>query len=186
VEINNKSVVFIPSYTETVLTANGISLDQLELTMLTKDDNSIRNMFSKLSAYDLAELYVANAELNKILFNIVDYSNNMDLINYGIYSYLYDRIDMSVSNLNIMLKDMINNLSSSGTILVSEESYSFKIYEQTIFVILHNNFSDIIVSRDKEKIIAFNKKLVDVIFKSFGEKEALKHPYIKSYVSVNR
>lgn len=166
--INKTSVVFIPNYLVAALKANGISLSELEAFAMAGVD--IKDTLGRLSVYDLIDLYTANDQLFRVI--IGSKFNEGQVAGYvedNLYSYLYDRINIDKKQ-NYL--NLITNLNTNISILVSDnnnELYTFEICEHTLFVILHTGFGDLIVGNNNEKREAFNKELVDKVFRVYGE-----------------
>ena len=166
--INDTSIVFIPNYIVAALKANGITLSDLE--SLAMNNVEISSTLGKLSKYDLLDLYVANDRLFKDIIGVPNDNGQVtNYINYELYSYVLDSHDL---NSNKAYTDIIRNLSTGTSILMSDnnnEQFTFETGEHTLFVILHTGFSDLRVGNDNEKREAFTRELLDKVYKAYGE-----------------
>jgi len=179
-----KSVVLMPAYLVQALKANGMMLNDLEQMMITEEVPTVR--LSKLSKYDLVDMYTANSKLiSKLIPNYRSYGKSAghEYMEYKLWSYLYDTVSLDK---NKLYTELISNLKDTSSILMSDgndERYSFDKQEQTLFVILHSGFSDIVTGRDNSLRETFVRELVDEMFKVYGERAVINNGIVRSFIS---
>jgi len=182
----NKSVVLIPDWVESSLMANDIDLRKLAEYGHAGAYNEFIKLASGVSVYDLAELYVANDKLYRKLFGAYNTDTMGQFININIWSYVTNKLNVDKENDKLYI-DLLNNLNN-GTILVSDTNvvnkptYSFKQHDNTLFVVLHNGFSNFAVTGKEVNKDIFIRDLIDKMFEIFGEYDAVTHSITEKYV----
>lgn len=196
--INNDDVkvVFIADYTLKSFNANGITIDDLARYNNDIAENKIPESFGNkilsMSKYDVGDYIVANIELPMHLFSIYEYDTPLLDFFYG-YAYgskikdinTFFKSEERVEHLNKLLNDLKytnSNVFIDDNKRCIHDTFSLEIRENTIFVILHNGFSDFIVNSDTSELGLFVKMLVGKMFEVFGEKATLRHSFYSYYV----
>jgi len=179
------SVVILPSYISNALESDGVKLSELAAiaTNLTGqwDDinraevttNIIDKIKNTLSTYDMNTLVTVNRHMFKYLTNsdIGRMGGLGKVIIDEVQDYLYSK-GMYDSNDNSTYMDLINDLRLSNTNSMSElknNGYELHKADKTIFIILHEGFSNIIYDGDKVNKEKLLLELVNCMFESFGE-----------------
>ena len=187
-EYTGKNVIFLPNYTVANLLANDITLSDFENALLyaTEGYRNLKTILEKVSKYDIADMYVCNMVLNNSAFGEDSHGSMHDAIKWGIPNFLESELYMSYKELTSRYKDVINNLLSKECILLSDNdekvNYTFDVQENTIFVIIHNGFTDLVVRGNSEMKHEFMHVLINKMFNVFGEEQTLAHSYTKAFL----
>lgn len=200
------SVVFIPDYIKKTMEARGLTLEMLDKhvgeyygyhnTMINLDN--INKWFkNNMSSNDITDLVLANDIFTNNVLRIHNllYKANNDK-NIGTLRYLQDELP-SLVGYNIKdtnYKEFISlycnpNIDINSIIMSrtnSEENavWSTVVTEYTIFIILHEGFTNFIVYNIKEFKEVFTSSLVDSIFKMFGEDTVVNSSIFKSFIRL--
>ncbi len=200
------SVVFIPDYIKKTIEARGLTLEMLDKhvgeysgyhnTMINLDN--INKWFkNNMSSNDITDLVLANDIFTNNVLRIHNllYKANNDK-NIGTLRYLQDELP-SLVGYNIKdtnYKEFISlycnpNIDINSIIMSrtnSEENavWSTVVTEHTIFIILHEGFTNFIVYNIKEFKEVFTSSLVDSIFKMFGEDTVVNSSIFKSFIRL--
>jgi len=200
------SVVFIPDYIKKTMEARGLTLEMLDKhvgeysgyhnTMINLDN--INKWFkNNMSSNDITDLVLANDIFTNNVLRIHNllYKANNDK-NIGTLRYLQDELP-SLVGYNIKdtsYKEFISlycnpNIDINSIIMSrtnSEENtvWSTVVTEHTIFIILHEGFTNFIVYNIKEFREVFTSSLVDSIFKMFGEDTVVNSSIFKSFIRL--
>ncbi len=200
------SVVFIPDYIKKTIEARGLTLEMLDKhvgeysgyhnTMINLDN--INKWFkNNMSSNDITDLVLANDIFTNNVLRIHNllYKANNDK-NIGTLRYLQDELP-SLVGYNI--KDTnykefiylycnpnidINSIIMSRTNSEENAVWSTVVTEHTIFIILHEGFTNFIVYNIKEFKEVFTSSLVDSIFKMFGEDTVVNSSIFKSFIRL--
>ena len=181
-----KNVVFIPNYIVQGLAAQGVSLGLFEDILIQATDNSevFDLLKDKLSNNDILDLYLTNMYMTN---SIIGEDNNGTLHDFIRYT-LIDKVGLEGDT--ELLKQryvvILNNLLSKKSIYMSENDeesrYTLSVKENTIFVILHDGFSDLLYNSDSSEKEIFVKTLINKMFAVFGEEDTLSKGMFRAYI----
>jgi len=180
-----KNVLFMPNYIIQGLNAQGVSLSLFENILIeaTDDIKVFELLEDKLSRNDILDFYLVNMYIMNYLLGEDNHGSTHDFIKYDIlYKY-------GLGNDRKLLKkrytDILNNLLSKKSIYMSENDdeskYTLSVQQNTIFVILHDGFSDLLFNSGSSEKEIFVKTLINKMFDVFGEEATLKTGIFKSY-----
>ena len=181
-----KNVLFMPNYIIQGLNAQGVSLGLFENILIeaTNDERVFELLEDKLSKNDILDFYLVNMYMSNYILGEDDHGSIHDFIKYGIlykYGLAYD-----APLLKKRYTDILNNLLSKKSIYMSENDdeskYTLSVQENTIFVILHDGFSDLLFNSDSSEKEIFVKTLINKMFNVFGEEATLKTSIFKAYI----
>jgi len=194
------SVVIIPHYISSALESDGVKLSELaaiatnltgrwdDINMEEVTNNILDKIKDTLSTYDLNTLVIAN----KDLFKYITGSNGYKLgglswvIENKIHDYLYSK-GMYNQNDNTVYMDLINDLRLTNTNSMSElknNGYELLKADKTIFIILHEGFSNVIIDGNKVNREKLLLELVNCMFESFGEDVVHSTDIFKQYLRL--
>jgi len=184
VTITPVDMVFIPDYILTTLQANKItlsSIDSLARSYSETKDSRIVDGFkdslsNKLSISDLTDILTTNNIVYKALFNMNKYRLDGSTTDFLFNACDYAIMDKSSYKWNLnkeeleVLNIFISDTKEIDSIIVSgdkNEIYSTVITDNTIFVVLHEGFGNILIRNDYDKSDIL-KGLIDYTIKSFS------------------
>lgn len=200
------SVVFIPDYIKKTMEARGLTLEMLDKHVgeysgyhnaMINLDNINKWFKNNMSSNDITDLVLANDIFTNNVLRIHNllYKANNDK-NIGTLRYLQDELP-SLVGYNIKdtnYKEFISlycnpNIDINSIIMSrtnSEENavWSTVVTEHTIFIILHEGFTNFIVYNIKEFKEVFTSSLVDSIFKMFREDTVVNSSIFKSFIRL--
>jgi len=193
-EYSGKNVIFLPNYIVSVLRAHNMTLSDFENIMIYSNNKPelTKTLLDKMSKYDLMDFYVSNMVLNNALLGEDNHGSFHNAIKWDISDIIND--ELQVDNLKTTpytvmrerYKDVINNLSDTECILMSSnnenETFTFETSEQTLFVILHNGFTDLTVKSNRTVLHDFMRVLVNKMFNVFGDEHTMSHSLFKAYL----
>jgi hypothetical protein len=194
------SVVVLPSYISKALESDGTRLTELAAiaTNVTGrwDDmngeevsiNILDKIKDTLSLYDMNTLVIANTAVLKYIAGTTaaDMGGLSWVIDNKINDYLYSKGANNTTD-NSGFMDLINDLRLTNTNSMSElknNGYEFMMADRTIFVILHEGFSNIVIDGDKVNKEKLLLELVNYMFKSFGEDIVHRTRIFKQYLKT--
>jgi len=193
-EYSGKNVIFLPNYIVSALKAHNMTLSDFENIMIYSVDKPelIKTLLDKMSKYDLMDFYVSNMVLNNALFGEDSHGSFHDAIKWEIPAIIEKELHVNrlkttpYNEMRERYKDVINNLSDSKCILMSSnnenEPFTFETSEQTLFVILHNGFTDLTVKGNRTVLHDFMRVLVNKMFNVFGDEHTMSHSLYKAYL----
>jgi len=209
--MNNIEVVLIPHYIERWLKSNNITLVELErlcdnfkndLGEWSEDktykermqDTKLYKLISEnLSIKDTLALATSINMLLSKLFKNTGYET-WDGDNDGHPLVSVCRHIISERNIyhnnNDAVNKLINDLSSDESILMSvnniKEKYSINIVDKTIFVVIHEGFTDFIRLNNQEIGRVIRKDIVNTIYnissRNSGSEFVTGNKYLKSFI----
>jgi len=197
----NFSVVLVPDYLVKTMKSANIALDTLDQHLgnaRTQDwmaSDADRNKCSemtetfrkKFSKNDLHDLIAAN----EVLYKYIIGEGYLDMaygVNYFVGDYLKYGLGLWEKEGEVFIKSFINlycDNKNKDTIIMNEDNKLFNYYitDNTVYVILHDGFTNFIVYNNLEFKNFFIFNLMSCLFKTFGEDTLYAHPLFKSFMN---
>jgi len=193
-------IVFIPDYILTTLEANKITLSSIDSLARsysdTKDhrimDNFKESISNKLSVTDLTDIVTTNNIVYKALFNMNRYKKDghtsdflLNACDYAVmdkssYSYNLNKEELEVLNILIDPNKEIDTIIVSGD---KNEIYSTVVTDNTLFVVLHEGFGNVLIRNDYDKSTVL-KGLIDYTIKSFSYERIKYTNILKQFIRL--
>lgn len=181
-----KNLLFISNYIVQGLASQDVSLGLFNdiLTQATDDANVFDLLQVKLSKNDILDFYLVNMNMTNYIMGEDNHGTVHDFIKYDL---LYKNgLESDRTALKERYTAVLNNLLSKKSIYMSENdeesSYTLSVQENTIFVILHDGFSDLLYNSDSVEKEIFVKTLINKMFNVFGEEATLRTAMFKAYI----
>lgn len=190
-------VVFIPDYTVTALKASGLTLEAMNKLVIASnakdsDGQRLADLLGGISLTDIEDTILVNRILINILFKI-SYPEITSLalgLIHGLEIAMYSKKNTYVISddkkydlLNIYFNKNIDN----DSILVSEdknEVFTLVNTGDTLFVVLHDGFTNFIVNNDTEVQAEFLNSLMDYMFTKLGRERVYNSELFSKFIAT--
>ena len=210
----NASIVFLPDYTVKAFKNAGVTLEEIavlgnlyytdqarEFSTWSIENDKFNFMDTKLkkrmAVSDLVEIAIIN---NYLYQQLLGHTRNRDVRPVGTIDFVNDLSNFSKWGSGIafdkhtVITDFINNYKNLdkdvSSILVSgnkeEAICSYETYENTVFVILHEGFTNLVIGNDNTLVKQFSIKLMDYVFNRLGEDVTLKSSLLRMFMNLHR
>jgi len=187
---NGGCIVFIPDYIKPELDRLGLTSDRLyNMSLLEYDKRiSVINEFATkmnetMSHKDVRDLLVANKVLYKYLYKTNLYSIPMSVLNVlmDICTTAVNAYDTNAQEDTEFINLYVNNKIDVKSILLNgnkkSELYTTDVMTDTLFIIVHDGFTNFIVNNDSDIKDDLSVRLQDYYVERLGEKS-----YEKSFL----
>lgn len=172
-----------------------------DVTSRTLENENIRVLnewfIKNMSKMDILDLITANDIFFENILDIrrVRYKNENDR-HIGTFNYVYNALPEALHyNLDSKQKlDLISHYQNKdvdlNTIIMSRDTntdsvvWSMVVTENTLFIVMHPGFSNFIVYNNLKFKEYFVTRLVDCLFKMFGEDAVVNHRIFKSFIRL--
>ena len=183
---NKPAVIFIPAYIYDVIgfdtltdLANIANPLGVRSYIHTEDEvKRIRDILNaKISKYDLSTMINFNINLSKYLgITWKDLSTGLGVFIEDNFWYENNATDF-IDTINLL------RTTSSMSDNTNDESYTFTSGDNTLFVILHDGFSNNVID-SKVGIQSFTKDIINSMFSKFNDEQVYDHALFKKLLTT--
>lgn len=169
--VKRSSMIFLPDYVYDGLLGSGISLEEIANISSKNAEELMYKIFKVIPLPDLIDIELLNRNMYKTLYNIslddIHTNVNGNIIIRRIYGIVSSQFEFCNKLDNLYY----NKEMSDDSILMSDNNkcYTVKYERNTVFIIIHDGFTNFIINNNKEISKVLSKRLLDYCVKGLGK-----------------